>query len=286
VTPPHRPPVHGAHSLLRLAVGAGALAGAAGLLWVAGAAIPGPGTLDGPGLARWIEEDPVVVAVAAVRVVGLALTGWVAPSAVVALAVHATGLRRRATLRRTVDRLCLPTVRRLVHGAVGAATLSVAVLAQGATGAGAVAPAAAVAAPAAAEDAVTRRTPDDVAVMVALPGGSAAVDGDGLDGPEVAPASAKLRALLVALDPAPAPPPDAPGPTPDPRTATTWVVARGEHLWHVSEATLERHLGAPPDDAAVAAYLGRLIDANRDRLAVPDDPDLLFAGQELLVPPV
>jgi hypothetical protein len=64
------------------------------------------------------------------------------------------------------------------------------------------------------------------------------------------------------------------------------VIARGDHLWHVSEATLERQLGTRPDDAAIAAYLGRLVQANRERLVTPDDPDLVFAGQQLVLPPV
>jgi hypothetical protein len=281
-----------------LLVGAVALVGASALLWAAGAAIPGPGTLDAPGLARWVERDPVVVAFAAVRLLGLALAGWVASSTVVALAVHTTRLRRRATLRRAVDRLCLPAVRRVVHGAVGA-SLSVVVLAQGVTGAAAVPttvppPSASVLA------AATGSGRHEVAVLVALP----ATTPDAERGPEAAdpdrgpspttsfpPPQVLERALLVALDPAPpqpqpTPPVAAVDPEPAAAAVDTWTVVRGEHLWHVSEATLERRLGAPADDAVVAAYLGRLIEANRDRLAVPDDPDLLFAGQELLLPPV
>jgi hypothetical protein len=285
-------PAH--RGLSPLIVGTVVLVGASALLWAAGAAIPGPGTLDAPGLARWVERDPVVVAFAAVRLVGLALAGWVASSTVVALVVHTTRLRRRATLRRAVDRLCLPAVRRVVHGAVGA-SLSVVVLTQGVTGAAAVPT---TVPPPSASVPVAGSGSHEVAVLVALPATAAGAERS----PEPAapdpgpspttsfpPPQVLERALLVALDPAPPqpPPPVVPvGAEPSAAAVDTWTVVRGEHLWHVSEATLERRLGAPADDAAVAAYLGRLIEANRDRLAVPDDPDLVFAGQELLLPPV
>jgi hypothetical protein len=36
--------------------------------------------------------------------------------------------------------------------------------------------------------------------------------------------------------------------------------------------------------AETAAYHRLLIDANRHRLAVPDNPDLVFAGQEFTLP--
>jgi hypothetical protein len=361
----------------RLVVGACGLAAAGTLLWAAGAALPGPGTFDGAGLAEWIEDEPVVAAVAALRLIGLALVAWVALSSAGAVVVHATRLGRRTTLRRTADRLCLPAVRRLVHGAVGAG-FSVAVLAHGAPVGAVVGPAPVVTE---ADGGPTTSVPHERAVLVALvdpstpatstPGTSTTtsatssttttlattrdvagptdlgaetaelwaladlVDGhrpptapptgeddtattsaappaaradppatrattpstapptsspsDPRSGAPRAPAGARVleRALLVALDPAPTPPPP---PPPDvasgPRHEATWIVGRGEHLWHVSEITLERHLGTPPDDAAVDAYLERLVDANRDRLAVPDDPDLVFTGQELLLPPV
>jgi hypothetical protein len=364
----------------RLVVGACGLAAAGALLWAAGAALPGPGAFDGAGLAEWIEDEPVVAAFGALRLIGLALVAWVALSSAGAVVVHATKLGRRTTLRRTADRLCLPAVRRLVHGAVGAG-FSVAVLTHGAPVGAVVGPAPVVSE---ADGGPTTSVPDERAVLVALvdpstsgtpatstpgtstPGTSttssttttpattrdvagptdlgaetaelwaladlddahrrptapptgeddttttAAAPAAATTGPPAtraatpsaapptssasdprssgapgAPPGARVleRALLVALDPAPTPPPP-PDVASGPHHEATWIVGRGEHLWHVSETTLERHLGTPPSDAAVAAYLEQLVDANRDRLAVPDDPDLVFTGQELLLPPV
>jgi hypothetical protein len=148
----------------RLVVGACGLAAAGALLWAAGAALPGPGTFDGAGLAEWIEDEPVVAAFAALRLIGLALVAWVALSSAGAVVVHATRLGRRTTLRRTADRLCLPAVRRLVHGAVGAG-FSVAVLAHGAPVGAVVGPSPVVTE---AEGGPTTSVPHERAVLVAL----------------------------------------------------------------------------------------------------------------------
>jgi nucleoid-associated protein YgaU len=49
---------------------------------------------------------------------------------------------------------------------------------------------------------------------------------------------------------------------------------------------LERH-GAPAvDDDDVTPYWRTLVAANRELLPVPTNPDLLFPGDRLVVPPV
>ena len=65
-----------------------------------------------------------------------------------------------------------------------------------------------------------------------------------------------------------------------------WTVREGEHFWSIAEATLEAAHGAPPSEGEVASYWRELVDANEDRLLPPHDPDLIYPGQTLLVPPV
>lgn len=65
----------------------------------------------------------------------------------------------------------------------------------------------------------------------------------------------------------------------------TWTISPGEHLWRVSQVTLFNRTGKPPTDTETLAYLHRLIDANRSRLAVPNNPDLVFPGQVFTLPP-
>lgn len=58
------------------------------------------------------------------------------------------------------------------------------------------------------------------------------------------------------------------------------VVQPGEHFWSIAEQVVaDRSLAEP-----VGWYWRRLVDANRDRLVDPDDPDLLHPGQELVLP--
>jgi hypothetical protein len=65
----------------------------------------------------------------------------------------------------------------------------------------------------------------------------------------------------------------------------TWTIAPGEHLWHVAGETLVDH-GRPADDRATMAYLHRLVEANRDRLVDPTNPDLVHPGQVMVLPPI
>ena len=59
----------------------------------------------------------------------------------------------------------------------------------------------------------------------------------------------------------------------------TWTVEQGDHLWAIAEAQV-----GDTDDHAVHDYWIRLIELNRDRFVVPEDPDLILPGQELLLP--
>lgn len=56
-----------------------------------------------------------------------------------------------------------------------------------------------------------------------------------------------------------------------------WVVESGDSFWSIAEDMVG-------DGAALDAYWHQLIAANRVRLAVPDQPDLLFPGQVLTLP--
>jgi nucleoid-associated protein YgaU len=66
----------------------------------------------------------------------------------------------------------------------------------------------------------------------------------------------------------------------------TWTVRPGDDLWSIAEQVLQAANARPPSSAEIAPYWITLIAANRDRLVVPGDADLIFAGQVLVVPPV
>jgi nucleoid-associated protein YgaU len=62
------------------------------------------------------------------------------------------------------------------------------------------------------------------------------------------------------------------------------VVRPGDNLWSIAESALAA-AGPSPTPGEIVPYWRRLVDANRSRLARPDDPDLLFTGQVLVLPP-
>jgi hypothetical protein len=49
---------------------------------------------------------------------------------------------------------------------------------------------------------------------------------------------------------------------------------------------VEQHIGRAPTDGEVVRYWTELIEANRSRLVHPTVPDLIYAGQSFVLPPV
>lgn len=75
--------------------------------------------------------------------------------------------------------------------------------------------------------------------------------------------------------------PPAPPPAPAPRTVS---VERGGSFWRIAEREVSSRLGRPATDAEIDPYWRVLIEVNRSRLVDPDDPDLLYPGQQLSLP--
>jgi nucleoid-associated protein YgaU len=89
------------------------------------------------------------------------------------------------------------------------------------------------------------------------------------------------------LAPAPgdAPPTTATASAPTARLLATWIVRPGDSFWSIAETVIgQARMGA--ERPAIAPYWSRLVAANRDRLPYPGDPDLLFAGDVLVLPPL
>jgi hypothetical protein len=85
----------------------------------------------------------------------------------------------------------------------------------------------------------------------------------------------------TAAIPAPLPPS-----VPAQSDADTWTVAPGDSFWSIATDVVRDARGGEPTDDDVLPYWHALLDANEDNLAVPGNPDLLFAGQELVLPPL
>lgn len=246
------------------------------LAWTAGlaAALAGlhaaGGPLAPPPLAEpaewlgWAQgRPPTDGAVALARLAALALGWYLLLATLAGTAARLSGAARAVV---AVDAVTLPAVRRLVHGAVGASIVA-AGLSAGAAGAS---PAAGQVA-AAVRVAVTDRGPQaeadaPVPVLRRLPDAGATA---ATTAPAVSPTTPTTPTTPVA-------------PVPGPATAT---VRPGDHFWALAERSLAEAWGRSPSDREVDAHWRATIEANREVLRDPANPDLLFPGQVVTLPP-
>jgi nucleoid-associated protein YgaU len=61
-------------------------------------------------------------------------------------------------------------------------------------------------------------------------------------------------------------------------------VQPGDDLWTIAHNVQSLSTGRTPTEQETAAYWTQLVAANRDRLAEPDNPDLIFSGQIIHLP--
>jgi hypothetical protein len=259
----------------------GGLAMAASALMASGAALPFPPRFDPATLGLWAEEvGAPTVAFTALRALALALVGWFTVAWVLGVAAR---LVHRPDAVRILDRASLPVVRRLADAAAGLAVI-------GATLTPGIASAASV-----------PTTPDPAeAAMVVMTDLGPTVDGPAPSTTEATESPTISSTITAPTPPTTTAPAPVPGPTDEPvvtsrphgdppstRTApeagAIWVIAPGDTLWHVAEATLVAELGRSPTPSEIVERLERLVAANRDRLVVPEDPGLVFPGQEFVV---
>lgn len=278
------------------------------LHWLGGStlATPSVATLTRRSdLAAWIaEEGPVTVALVGIRVVSLAVGYHLLATLVVESAARAAGRHR---LARRLQHLSFPRVRSVLGAAAG---FAVGLATSGPAGA----------APPSTTATLTHLPPDTsesnlaassvrsrtaTAIITRL--GPASSDSDltpttPLDStatltmiePETpAPAGSPATGATTVTDPAKAGPnqtgqnsdpgetaitdhgPDALG-----SAGRTHIVVPGDHLWALAEA--EVSASPAPGAVSVDAYWRRVVLANPQL----QNPDLLFAGQEITLPPL
>lgn len=245
---------------VRAALCVAALAAAVAALWSAGGARFAPPMTSWSDASGWYEEvGPEVAAVAVVRAGGLGVALWLLAGATLQLSA---GVLRSHVLQRVADLVAPRSLQRLVHGLAGLSLSA---------GLAVTAPSAGIPTDAGAGVAVTRPAEDPTEAA-----GTATMRV--LDGPSPAEAAAPTPAPppAVAATPAPAPPP----------AVDVVAVAAGDCFWSISADVLADALGRPPSDGEVATHWRRLVEANRDRLVDPGNPDLLYPGQQLVLPAV
>lgn len=85
--------------------------------------------------------------------------------------------------------------------------------------------------------------------------------------------------VLVVPDPLAVPTPATPR-----MQSSVVTVEKGDSLWSISEDALEDSLGRRATDAEITPVWADVIDLNRSTLVVPDNPSLIFPGQEITIP--
>jgi nucleoid-associated protein YgaU len=265
----------------RCALGLALLGAAAGAWALGGDALPAPDLLRPRTLPGWAATlGPEGIAMSLLRLAVVLGSGWLGALTLAGVALDAIGSGGRASeaVRRYLHALTPEVARHALSGALGV-TL--------ATGLGATATAAATPAAAAGSSvAMTEPGPAPADPTTPTPPRSHAVatmralaDGEepGTGSEEASARDEVVEALAVTGEP-----------------QDTWVVEPGDSFWSIAaevlgdEALGDEALGdagaEPLTERAIARYWRVLIDANRDRL-VTGDPDLLYPGQELLLPP-
>lgn len=251
----------------------------------------GTGPLAAPALTEpgsWSEwahgRDAVVATAALLRLVVLALAWYL-------LGVTAVGavarLARLTAMVRVADSLSLPVVRHMLQASLGvglvtAVAVSSTPLAGSRAGADPVL--------AAADHEVVQA--DTLAPPRMRPLPSQQVPAPTTPHPDDTPpivdlTPSDLRPGVDSHDSDDPVPPDGqatPPPAGEAADATTVTVRPGDHLWSIAERHLAARHGHVPAEREVIQYWRRLIEANRDLLVDPANPDLILPGQQFGLP--
>jgi nucleoid-associated protein YgaU len=103
----------------------------------------------------------------------------------------------------------------------------------------------------------------------------------------VAPGPPPTASAPPSLSPdrSPGPPAGAAPARPSERSTSAapvvWTIRPGDNLWSIAAAVT-----GSADQASTATYWARLIETNRSRLPYPDDPNLVFTGDQIVLPPL
>lgn len=267
-----------------------------------GLTLAGRGPLAAPPLAHpgawadWLTaRDPVVAAVAVVRLAALAASWYLVAASALGVVLRVCRLRRLVVL---ADRATLPALRHLLVATAGL-TLVSASPAWAAARAGPTGLSGPRAAAAPAQSASSTTT-----VVEATAGAASASSGplptltmhlvgpgDAAHGRDVGATSTTAAPTTgVPTTGAPGVPATLPAPTavlPQHESAdvgATWTVRPGECFWSIAADVLAQAWGRAPTDAEIVPYWRGLIEENRGRLADRANPSLIFPGQVFTVP--
>lgn len=248
-------------------------------------ALAAPPLMEPASWGDWADgRQPVEATVAVMRLLVLAMAWYLVGVTTIGAIAR---VARLASLVRVADALSIPVVRRVLQTSLGVG-LATAVVASATT-----APLPRMDSPA--SHAVAAVTATEDPTMRALADTSPSSDAPTMRQVDRAqtPDLPGMRPLAPASPPSSDDRPAADAPddqggsidTVADGAEATWTTQTGDHLWGIAASHLQDRLGVTPSDADITDYWQRLIDANRNRLADPGNPDLIYPGQEFILPP-
>lgn len=206
----------------------------------------------------WLEAGGAEVAVVAILHRACMLVGWYLLATTAAAAV--LGWLRVPRAVRAVEAFSPPPVRRLVRTVAGMAMTATAT--------------ASMAASAGAHTFDDGAPPGAVTTAPPTGGSSEEVTMRRIIESRPEGQTVEMRLLPPEADDAVAPPTDG---------LRQRTIVAGDHFWSIAEEELAAARSRPVSDAEVDPYWRLLVDTNRPEVV---DPDLLFPGQVVRIPPV
>jgi resuscitation-promoting factor RpfA len=224
-------------------------------------------------LARWVRDTPSEdVLLAGIRLAALIAAWWLLITTLLYVGARLADLNGAA---RAIGWVTVPAVRRWADRAIAVSVVAAGMLALTRS---------------AAADPPPNSSPTPPPVVIDL---------DHRDRPTIpyAPAptvrTGAAPHVELPLPPAPTTPPPAPAtpppaPATSPPTSARHVIAPGDHLWsiaarHLAASTRRSIADLTPED--IAPYWRRVVEHNRLRLR-SGDPDLVYPGEEIELPPI
>jgi resuscitation-promoting factor RpfA len=220
-------------------------------------------------LGRWLRDTPSEdVLLAGIRLAALIAAWWLLVTTLLYVAARLADLNGAA---RAIGCVTVPAVRRWADRAIAVSVVAAGVLA------------------------LTRSAAADPPPNTRPTSAPVVIDLDHRDRSSLPPGPAPTvrtgAAPHVELPhpPAPATPPPAPATSPPPSfVSTRHVIAPGDHLWsiaarHLAAGTRRSRADLTPAD--IAPYWRRVVEHNRPRLR-SGDPDLVYPGEEVELPPL
>lgn len=221
---------------------------------------------------EWAETtDTIIVVFSILRVVAISAIAYLLAATVICAIAHRTSRRR---LIRVIDAITVPSARSFALRLASISAVGTVVM-----------PAhhayASADTPAIVESASTASPSELPPTLRMMDRNETAPVASTTTSVGVAPTTTSQTAPIDMLEPTSI------NETPEPiATHIPYVVGKGENFWTIARDYLAVKLNRQPDDVEITSYWRQLIEHNRQELKNQTNPNLIFPGQKISLPPI